>query len=459
MRRINNLVEFNLELGDITDSEKLNRYKIDAIVNAARPTLMDGNDNSVDGRIHRVIDERLAFENQTFNDMIRKEIDGDVCKPETTIRCKRGRAVITEGYGLCPYIIHAVGTKYSQRIKIKMVGEGCCPSSAVQGLESCYREIVNILKQHSDIRNIAVPLIGSGNYGYPKEYALRIAIGSLYNAILEWYQKDPEIFMMENNRESENTAYIKIYIYLYDSDIETRELVNLEKSFHLFDEYIRNGRRISYQSSVVTQFQYLADILQNDGNHGYFTIAKVFRILLLLFRLSLFMFLVIKDKIGKNDWLKRRYAVEGIVVIKAVSGVLFWLIAENIQCVYIQEVCLFLSVIFLVDTVTYLLTSVLLSDIQRPSGNIIRSLILLYVNFMETQTDLSFIIYCWYRLKGCALDFYDALLFVFVGQTIEEACIDNFQVFLYIDECLEFLFITFAFAFFLNHVRPKKFLY
>lgn len=453
MNRRNNLVRFYLEPGNITNLGKLRKYQIDAIVNAARPTLMDGDKNSVDGRIHKAIDKLNGSKKGYFNEEIRLEIDGINTKPKETIRCQRGKAVITKGHGLCPYVIHAVGTKYPKKTKSKL----CCPSSTVQGLESCYREIVEILKQHSDIRNIAIPLIGSGNYGFPKEYALEIALASLNNAILDWYQKDPEIFLMENSRKAGNLPYIKVYIYIYGISVKSKEWIELEKTFFKFEKYIRKGKIISYQSSVVTQFQYLADVLLNDWKRGYFTIAKVFRIILLFLRIIFSPIILIKDGIGKNDWKRRRYIVEILTTLKAVSGIIFCLWSNCISSNKLLQILMAVSIIFLLDTVTYLLTSVLLVDIQRPSSNIIRSLILLFVNYMETQLDLSFIMYSFYQIKNIELTFWDVLTFVFVDQTVLGKCGETIYVFSYTRGCLEFLFITFAFSYFLNYIHPKKF--
>ena len=114
--------------GDISDQMTLRRVpwsgdraiRIDTIVNAAKPTLM-GSDKGVDGAIHRKIDELLKKRAEaerspikTFNDMICEEIDrkdglGTAAGASGRIRCRRGTAVITEGYGLCDHVIHVVG--------------------------------------------------------------------------------------------------------------------------------------------------------------------------------------------------------------------------------------------------------------------------------------------------------------------------------------------------------------
>lgn len=453
-------IHFYFISGNIINKDKIRKHKIDAVVNAARPTLMGSEEEGVDKSIHEAIDELLDKKRdpQNFNDKIRAELDGTQNMPEHTIRCRRGKAVVTKGYGLCDYVIHAVGTKYpkdyntgAKRSKIN------CPSSIVQGLESCYYEIVEILKQHSDIRNIAVPLIGTGNYGFPIEYALRIALASVYNAVDDWYNKDPEMFSMENNGEDSAKPYIKVYFYIYDKSVISKdEYKKILKMIWQFRRYIGEGKKISFQSSVLTQFQYLAEIRVNDKNRGYFAIARNFRFALIAFRILFSPLLLFKEIFGKKSWQGRRCAVEIFSIIKALTGPLFWGLSLFVRSMCLQTVLMAISVAFLLDTVSYLLALIVLADIQRPSANIIRSMILLLVNYVEVQMDMAFICYTFYRLKSIEVSFSNALTFSFFGKQYEIMGFSG-QVFGYLREGLSFLFITFAFGYFLNHVRLRKF--
>ena len=232
--------------GDISDQMTLRRVpwsgdraiRIDAIVNAAKPTLM-GSDKGVDGAIHRKIDELLKRKAEaerslvkTFNDMICEEIDvkdglGAAAGPSGRIRCRRGQAVITKGYGLCDYVIHVVGSIFDgekieageclqdQRKKFKT-----CSSSRVRTLESCYREIVRVIREHPDIKNVAVPIISSGTYGFPFEMAADIAIATIGNALLEWQQEDGEYF--NDTRE----GLQNIFFFICPRDEEKFEIVS-----------------------------------------------------------------------------------------------------------------------------------------------------------------------------------------------------------------------------------------
>lgn len=111
--------------GNISEQSELNTClqnfgycdctRVDTIVNTAKLTLM-GSDQGVDGAIHEAIDTILG-EKGRFNIQICKEvdhlpenIDNNIVKDR--IRCQRGKAVITGGYGLCNHIIHVVGSEY-----------------------------------------------------------------------------------------------------------------------------------------------------------------------------------------------------------------------------------------------------------------------------------------------------------------------------------------------------------
>ena len=47
----------------------------------------------------------------------------------------------------------------------------------------------------------------------------------------------------------------------------------------------------------------------------------------------------------------------------------------------------------MLDTVTYLVALMLLADIQGPSANVIRSMILLLVNYVEVSLDMALLFY------------------------------------------------------------------
>jgi O-acetyl-ADP-ribose deacetylase (regulator of RNase III) len=154
MERVFGGKTIDLVLGDIV------RQQVDAIVNAANPTLLGG--GGVDGAIHRAGGPSIL----------------DECQVIRTVRgeCPRGEAVFTYG-GRLParYVIHAVGP----------VWQGGSQGEADQ-LAACYRSALRIAAKLG-ARTVAFPSISTGAYGYPPGEAATIAL----LAVSEFLSSDP----------------------------------------------------------------------------------------------------------------------------------------------------------------------------------------------------------------------------------------------------------------------------
>jgi len=121
---------------------------VDAIVNAANPSLLGG--GGVDGAIHRAAGSDLA--------KACKRLGG----------CKTGEAKITAGFRLpARHVIHTVGPVWSGG-----------RSGEARLLASCYRRSLELAVEQG-IRTLAFPSISTGAYGFPGEHAAEIAIATV----------------------------------------------------------------------------------------------------------------------------------------------------------------------------------------------------------------------------------------------------------------------------------------
>jgi O-acetyl-ADP-ribose deacetylase len=137
-----------LVLGDITEQD------VDAIVNAANPTLLGG--GGVDGAIHAAGGPTILEECRLLGG------------------CEPGDVKATSGGALpARHVLHAVGP----------IWRGGGGAGEAELLASCHRRAVELAAELG-CRSLAFPAISTGAYGYPVELAAPVAIAATKTALL-----------------------------------------------------------------------------------------------------------------------------------------------------------------------------------------------------------------------------------------------------------------------------------
>lgn len=139
---------FKIVRNDIT------RMVVDAIVNTANPRPVIG--SGTDSMIHERAGVQLLEARQQIGNI------------------DRGCAAITPAFNLhAKYVIHTVGPVW-------LDGD----HNEATHLYNCYSNSLKLAVDHN-CKSIAFPLISTGNYGFPKDQALQIAIAAFSTFLLE----------------------------------------------------------------------------------------------------------------------------------------------------------------------------------------------------------------------------------------------------------------------------------
>lgn len=153
---------FEIVRNDIT------KMAVDAIVNTANPRPVIG--SGTDSRVHEIAGPEL---------LSARQIIGSI---------EVGHAAITPAFKLnAAYVIHTVGPVWL---------DGNHDEEML--LRSCYESSLKLAVQNG-CQSIAFPLISTGNYGFPKDKALQIAITAFSSFLLE---NEMQIYLVVYDRTS-----------------------------------------------------------------------------------------------------------------------------------------------------------------------------------------------------------------------------------------------------------------
>jgi len=166
MEKMVGKTKLSLVQGDITLQET------EAIVNAANTTLLGG--GGVDGAIHRAGGPKILEE---CKEIVAKQV-----------RCPTGEAVITTGGNMATeYVIHTVGPVWSGGNR-----------NEDQLLRNAYYNSLNVAKENG-IKSISFPSISTGVYRFPKERAVKIALGTVREFVQEYSFAEVRFVLFSEN--------------------------------------------------------------------------------------------------------------------------------------------------------------------------------------------------------------------------------------------------------------------
>jgi len=177
---------FEILRNDIT------KMVVDAIVNTANPRPVIG--PGTDAMIHEAAGPGLLAARQAIG------------------RIDVGCAQITPAFGLqAKYVIHTVGPVWN--------GGGC---GEEESLRNCYDNSLKLAVENN-CKSIAFPLISTGNYGFPKDKALQIAISVFSTFLLE---QEMQIYLVVFDRDSfrfSEKLFQSVASYIDENYVEVHE--------------------------------------------------------------------------------------------------------------------------------------------------------------------------------------------------------------------------------------------
>ncbi len=234
----------------------ITKMNVDAIVNAANESLLGG--GGVDGCIHRAAGPELLAECRTLHG------------------CKTGSAKITGGYKLpCKYVIHTVGPIWTDG-----------KSGERELLISCYRTSLELAKEHG-CESVAFPLISSGVFGYPKDKALKVAVDTISDFLLE---NDMTVFIVIFDRKTYQISgklFADIASYIDDryvdehtdsSSLQNRRMHMLDEAKCIIaSENLAEGKPLSLDDALDQIDESFTEMLLRKIDESGMTDAEVYK--------------------------------------------------------------------------------------------------------------------------------------------------------------------------------------
>lgn len=194
--------------------QDITKIKCDAIVNPTDPHYSHG--GGVDAQVHEAAGVELY----------------QACMEKGTLSV--GHAIITSAFSLpCKHVIHTVGPVW----KDGHHGEE-------NDLRSCYSECLKLALKNK-CKSVAIPLIASGTFGFPKDRVLRIAMDAIGEFLLD--------------------HEMRVYIVVYDKEATAISLqLFADVQMFIDDNYV--DRQYSFSSAA---FKRCADLPDDEMEHNF----------------------------------------------------------------------------------------------------------------------------------------------------------------------------------------------
>ncbi len=212
---------FEIVRNDITN------MRVDAIVNTANPHPVIG--AGTDSMIHKKAGPELLAARQTIGDI------------------DRGCAAITPAFNLhAKYVIHTVGPVWLDGNQ----------NEATQ-LHNCYSNSLKLAVEHK-CKSIAFPLIATGNYGFPKDQALQIAIAVFSSFLLEYEMQIYLVVFDSTAYKLSEKLFHSVASYIDEHFVDLCEQAAVTENLRNFRRRRRTERMEVCEDSAVLESKYLS---------------------------------------------------------------------------------------------------------------------------------------------------------------------------------------------------------
>ncbi|MCI6846632.1 MAG: macro domain-containing protein [Solobacterium sp.] len=213
--------------------EDITRVKVDAIVNPTDDayTHLGGTDM----RVHDAAGDELYKECKRHGSLT----VGDVC--------------FTSSFNMnnCRYIIHTFGPIYVDG-----------KHNEEELLIGCYENVLRCAVDNN-IESIAIPLISTGSFRYPKKDALRVATNVITNFI---YEHELDVYLLVYDKEAfdiSNSLYRDIHNYLEDNGVyDEVRTYRLSKAFGFMSMPV--GSSLSEHEVLDKEFSFV-DFVEDES--------------------------------------------------------------------------------------------------------------------------------------------------------------------------------------------------